>query len=229
MTRTTNARVAGGAFLLYIAVGITGMVLARKASAGETVAAKLASMAQHVSTYRASILAELLACVCALTLAVTLWAITRDVDPDLAMMILVARGAEGIVGAAALPRSVGKLWLATSPPDPASRDAIGAMLFTLPTWTAEVCATAFAIGSTIFTYLLLRGRMVPVGLAWLGLAASVLLGIALPLVLVGMLEGTITQLIWIPMAVFEIWLAIYFLIKGVRTPRTVSSGVAGRG
>jgi Domain of unknown function (DUF4386) len=214
--------VAAVAFLLYIAAGIAGMILARKASAGETVTAKLASIAQHVSMYRASILAELVACLCALVLAVTLWAITRDADPGLAMMVLVARATEGIVGAAALPRSMAKLWLATSPPDPASRDAIAATLFTLPSRTAQVCATFFAIGSAIFAWLLLRGRMVPAGLAWLGLAASILLVIVLPFELIGILEGTIAQVIWAPMAVFEIWLAVYMLIKGVRAPRVAS-------
>jgi hypothetical protein len=33
MTRTTNARLAGGTFLLYIAVGITQMALSRDVSA----------------------------------------------------------------------------------------------------------------------------------------------------------------------------------------------------
>jgi len=222
MTRTTSARVAGFAFLLYIAAGIAGMILGGKAAAGEGLTAKLASIAQHVSMFRASILAELVACLCALVLAVTLWAITRDVDPDLAMMVLVARATEGIAGAAALPKSVEKLWLATSPPDPAAAGAIGAMLFTLPGRTAQVCATLFAIGSTIFCYLLLRGRLVPAGLAWLGLAASVLLVIVLPLELIGVLDGMVTQLVWIPMAAFEIPLGIYMLVKGGRPPRVAA-------
>jgi hypothetical protein len=58
--------------------------------------------------------------------------------------------------------------------------------------------------------------MVPVGLAWLGLSASILLIVGLPLRLVGFLERPIAQLIWIPMALFEIPLSVWFMVKGVR-------------
>ena len=38
MTRTTNARIAGVTFLVYIAAGITSMVLYARATEGEGVA-----------------------------------------------------------------------------------------------------------------------------------------------------------------------------------------------
>ena len=46
MTRTTNARVAGFTLLFYIATGLSALVLAGRATAGEGVAAKLASIAK---------------------------------------------------------------------------------------------------------------------------------------------------------------------------------------
>ena len=52
MTSRTNARVAGFTFLFYIAAGVTGLILGGKAAAGEGVAAKLASIAQHVPLMR---------------------------------------------------------------------------------------------------------------------------------------------------------------------------------
>ena len=52
MTRTTNARIAGFTFLVYIAAGITSMVLFTRASRGEAVAAQLASIAQHATDLR---------------------------------------------------------------------------------------------------------------------------------------------------------------------------------
>jgi hypothetical protein len=45
MTRSTSARLAGSLFLLYIAAGITDMVLFSRASGGEGTAARLASIA----------------------------------------------------------------------------------------------------------------------------------------------------------------------------------------
>jgi hypothetical protein len=217
MTRTTNARVAGFAFLLYIATGLSALVLEGRATAGEGVAAKLESIAKDPAALRLAALLVLAGCVCALVLAVTLYSITRDVEPDLALAVLVFRTAEGVVGAVlALPPTLGQLWLATSPPDPAAASVIGAMLFTLPSRSATLTATFFAVGSLAFTWLLLRGRMVPAWLAWLGFVASILLVIGLPLTLVGALRGPVTQLIWIPMAAFEIPLGFWLLFKGVR-------------
>jgi hypothetical protein len=56
--------------------------------------------------------------------------------------------------------------------------------------------------------------MIPVPLGWLGVVASVLLVVALPLELAGVLRGAVTQLIWLPMAAFEIPLGFWWLIKG---------------
>ena len=77
-------------------------------------------------------------------------------------------------------------------------------------------AIFFAVGSLIFSYLLLRGRMVPVSIAWLGVFASGLLVVALPLQLAGFSTGPLTGYYqWLPALVFQIVLALWLLIKGV--------------
>ena len=222
MTRRTNARVAGFTFLFYIAVALTGMVLSNRASSGEGTAAKLAGIAQHVSEVRVAIVLELLGCFSALVLAVTLYAITRDQDPDLAMLAMTCRVAEGVIGAVSLPRMLGRLWLATAAgpdaPDPAAANALGAVLLKVPSWNTTLGATFFAVGSTLFAYLLLRGRMVPVALAGLGLLASILVVVVLPLQLVGVAHGPITDVIWFPMLAFEVLLALWLIFKGAAMP-----------
>ena len=100
-------------------------------------------------------------------------------------------------------------------PDVATADALGAFLF-MP--GAQSGATFFAVGSTIFCYLLLRGRMIPVPLAWLGVLASVLLCVVLPLQLAGWARGLSFWTTWMPMLVFELTVALWLLIKGVATP-----------
>jgi hypothetical protein len=62
--------------------------------------------------------------------------------------------------------------------------------------------------------------MVPAGLAWLGVLASVLLALALPLQLVGIARGSLVQMLWIPMAAFEVPLALWLLVKGAALPRS---------
>lgn len=146
MTRRTNARIAGFTFLLYIAAGITGLVLSGRATRGDDIAARLASVAQHQTELRVVVMLDLLTAFCALVLGVTL-----------------------------------------------------------------------------FSWLLLRGRMVPAALARLGVFASALLVVVLPLQLAGLLGGidwfgVVTWLVWLPALVFELWLAAWLLVKGVAAP-----------
>jgi uncharacterized protein DUF4386 len=89
----------------------------------------------------------------------------------------------------------------------------------MPGASVPIGSIFFAAGSTIFSWLLLRGRMVPVSIAWLGVFASALLAVALPLQLAGFPTGPLsgyTQ--WLPALVFQVALALWLLIKGVATP-----------
>ncbi len=164
MTRTANARLAGFTFLFYIVAGITSLALADRAHVRDVL-----SVFTSLS---------------ALVLGVTLYAITRDEDPDLALLALTCRVIEAIPGG------------------------------------EGVSATFFAVGSTLFAWLLLRGRMIPVALAWLGVVASVQLVVTLLVQRAGLLAGnnwssSVTWLLWLPMLVFELALAAWLLIKGV--------------
>jgi len=221
MTRTTNARVAGFTFLLYIALGIGAMVLLGSAGNAEGIAAQLAGYAQHASAVRAAAVLNLLTGFAALVLAVTLYAITRDQDPDVAMLALTCRVTEGVVGGLSIQRSLGLLWLATaagaSAADTEATRTLGEFLVG-QRWSMPIGATFFAVGSTLFSWLLLRGRMIPVALAWLGVLSSVLLAVGLPLQLAGVVPGSVIQFLWLPMAAFEIPLALWLLIKGAATP-----------
>jgi hypothetical protein len=225
MTRRSNASIAGVTFLAYITLGITNMVLFGRATGGEGVGARLASIAQHQSDARIAILLDLLCCFCALVLAVTLYAITREQDSDLAMLGLTCRVGEGLIAAAGIPRTLALIWLATATgagaPDAAGASALGAYLLH---GGPALSATFFAVGSTLFAYLLLRGRMIPVLLAWVGVLASVLLVVCLPLQLAGLLGGPILTFMWLPMLAFEVPLALWLLIRGVAVP--ARTGVA---
>jgi Domain of unknown function (DUF4386) len=164
VTRTTNARLAGFTFLVYIAAGISSLALAGRPSV----------------TGVLSIVTSL----CALVLGVTLYALTRDQDRDLALLALLCRVVESVPGHG------------------------GGAIF-------------FAVGSTIFCWLLLRGRMIPTALAWLGVVASGLMVILLLLQRAGVSTGasnwssSITWLVWLPLLVFELVLATWLIVKGV--------------
>ena len=133
----------------------------------------------------------------AVVLALTLYVVTRTEGPPVAALGMVFRLAEGLLGAVV---------------------AMAGITLSQPTLVA---ATLFAIGSTFFCWLLLRGRMLPRVLAWLGVVASLLLIVGLPLQLSGALRGTIAQLMWLPMLAFEVPGGLWLLVNGVPHARAV--------
>jgi hypothetical protein len=175
MTYTTNARLAGFTFLFYIVAGIASMVLFSQATGGQEIAAKLASIAHHMLQLRLTIVLGLLQAVCAMVLAVTLYAITRNQDSDLAILAMIFRVGEGLLGAISTRATLELPWLGTSAgpraPDAVTVRALGTYLLDRPGW--NMAAIVFAMGSTLFSYLFLRGRTIPVPLAWIGVIASV--------------------------------------------------------
>jgi hypothetical protein len=127
----------------------------------------------------------------AVILALTLFVVTRVEQPVWAALGMIFRLAEGAIGS--------------------TLDLSGITL-SQPTL---VGATLFAIGSTFFCWLLLRGHMLPRALAWIGVIASVILVIGLPLQLGGLLGAPLTMLMWMPMLAFELPSGLWLLIKGV--------------
>jgi len=228
MTRTTTARVAGFTFLFYIVVGITSLVLSGRAIRGDAIAAKLASVAQHTTEVRVLAALYLLTAFSAVVLRVTLYAFTREQDRDLAMVALTCRVVEGINNAQAVPGTLALLWLATTSRanalDAGATQALGAYLLR----GDGISAIFFAVASTLFSWLLLRGRIIPIPLAWLGVLASALVVVILSLQLLGLFvtagswSSTVTWLMWFPLLVFEVTLALWLLIKGVATPAPMS-------
>jgi len=225
MTRTTNARVAGFTYLFYAAIGICSELLMNRARGVDGDSAKLARIGEYATDVRMTILLTLLECFSALVLAVALYGITRDVDQELAMLAMACRVAEGVLGSLRIPDYSGLLWLAkagvgTGAPDIPTTNALRAFLL-MPGPSVPIGAIFFAVGSTIFSYLLLRGRMVPVSIAWMGVFASGLLAVGLPLQLAGFFTGPLTGYYqWLPALVFQTVLALWLLIKGVATPAT---------
>jgi hypothetical protein len=229
MTRQTNARIAGFMFLFYIATGITAIFVMNPITSADGTAARLASIAAHAMRARIDIILLLVMLIDALVLATALFAITRDVDPDLAVLALCFRVAEGVLGGLGLVAEMGLLWIATSAGgaalDPASANALATLLAKVTTWTPNIGGFAFSLGSALFAYLFLRGRTIPVWLAWLGVVGSVLIAVGLPLQLAGFLRGPAALIMWAPIAVFEIVLGFWLLIRGVATPATLTTYV----
>lgn len=222
MTRRGNSRLAGVAFLLYILTGMASMyIMTRFTPATDGAGAAVTALTNQEMPRRANAALTLLQAAYAVILAVTLYALTRDEDREIAMLGLCSRLTEGLIGAVSAVSGLALVQLAN-----ASKTATGAdasFLYGVESLVREagsasvlVAATCFAIGSTLFSYLFLRARTIPMSLAWVGVIASVLLVIALPLRMLGIADGGMT--VWMPMLVFEVWFALWLIFKGVAPP-----------
>ena len=210
-------------FLFYIATGIAGAAFFAQATSGDTPAAKLASIASHAPQMRLSVVFTLITIFNAIILGVALYALTRDEDPDLALLALACRIGEGVINAIPTIAMLILFSLATggattAASDVAATNVVGSLLLKVQGASVTVGATVFAVGSTLFSYLFLRARSIPVWLAWLGVLASILLIVMLPLEGLRLIQGPLAELMWLPALVFEVTLALWLLIKGVKLP-----------
>lgn len=211
------ARIAGSMFLFYIAIGIASMAMFNEATGGEA-GTKLASLAEHAALVRMTALFGILTFFIAVALAVSLYLLTRDQDQNLALIALCCRSGEGMINVFSAISTLGLLSVATastkaSASDSAAVNALGALLMQQDGSMTLFSSILFAVGSTLYALLFLRARTIPIPLAWLGVIASVLLVIAIPLQIAGSIKGN--WFIWMPMLVFEVALAFWLLIKGV--------------
>ncbi len=230
MTMRANARLAGAMFLAYIATGLFQMAVfsdLTSMSAGASEA--LARLAAHPAAARTNALLTLLTGFEAIALGAALYALTRSVDADIARIAFACRVAEGVVNATSAGHAMTTLSaamaaVASSGADKGVATAIGAQLLR-GSGTFIVSALSFSVGSTLFAWLFLRARTIPHWLARLGVFASLLLVVALPLQSFGIGQGTAGVLIWMPMLVFEVALALLLLFRGVSAPeqRSVSA------
>jgi len=216
MTSRSQARLAGIAFLVYIAAGLTAMAVVGRVTAGAAGAADtLARYAAHPLAIRTGVLLALVEAFCALALGASLYALTRDEDREVALLAMLCRACEGAINAMGAIHELGLLRIATAAGGAGLSDPVAsALLEGQP--GATVSATCFAVGSLLFAWLFLRARSVPVWLAWLGVIASALLVVLLPLQLLGQVRGVAAMLMWMPMLVFELTLAGWLIVKGVR-------------
>lgn len=168
MTLTSHQRLAGFAFILYFFAGVSTM-LAPAESRG------FFNIFESFS---------------ALVLGWTLYAITREVDADLALLAMMCRVIEAVPGR-------GEIY--------------------------------FAVGSTIFCWLLLRGQMINVALAWFGTATSAMLIVLLlgqaVLGITTNWSSPVTWFVWLPVLIFEVTLAVLLLTKGVARPISRSAAL----
>ena len=220
MTQRVEARVAGWAYLSYIVFAMSSSMLFGKATAGGDVAQKLATLNHMMRIAQVTVLLDLLQMVCALVLAVTLYRLVKAVDPTLALLAMLFRVGEGLLGSLPQLSKLELMRLATSSAD-GSVNASGSlslgneMLHRPDEGFSEFC---FVMGGFLFAYLFLRGRLVPRWLAWTGVITIGVQLVFVPLHVAAMVSGSVVNWLWLPILLYEVPLGIRLIVKGTESP-----------
>lgn len=226
MTQRTDARLAGIAYLVYIVLTMTSVTVFGRVMAAGGVMQQLADLARMMPQARVTIVLDLLQVPCALVLAVTLYRLTKEVNPTLAILAMMFRVGEGLLGAASIRGKLELMWLARNLRDHASANgldaaSLGAYFLHEPdSHFAEFC---FVIGGFLFAYLLLRGRLIPSILAWIGVVTQGIQTVLVPLNIAGFIGGSAVDLFWLLILAYEIPVGIWLIVKGVRPYATMES------
>jgi len=220
-----TARVAGTLFVLATAASLMGSALESPVG---TEAGYLARGAANLDRASAGVLLELIAAGASVAIAISLFPVLRRWGPGLAVGSVVFRAIEGVmygVGAIGLVAILGvgqQLTIAASA-DRAALQAIGDAFLALREGAVLAGVFAFAVGASAYYAILFRSRLVPRWLSGWGIAAEVLVLAACVAALFSHNAITSYAIVMLPIAVQEMALAGWLLVRGF-DPRATEPG-----
>ncbi len=225
MTQRIEGRLAGYAYLAYIVFAMSASILSGKTNTGADTAHMLATLRSTISIAKITVLLDLLQIVCAITLAVTLYQLSRTVDATVALLAMAFRFGEGLAGFVPLLGKLELMKLATAS-NPYCANSTGCLaiageIFNRPDdLFGQFC---FVVGGFLFAYLLLAGHLIPRWMAWTGVTTIGLQLICVPLYVATILPGRIVNWLWFPILLYEIPLGVWLILRGVRDARGAPS------
>lgn len=214
-------RVAGFAFLFLIATILVSGVVGGGVRTTSGLSETLASVAENAARIRLGLVLTVVASITTLVLAAMLYAMVVRQDRNLAILALSCRAVEAGLYAVGMLATLALLSPSQHPPqDASSARALVDLMWDVPPMSTNIGSTFFAAGSTLYCYLLLKARVIPVPLAVIGVVGSLLILVGVP-VQTAFGNQTFTgpsAAIWIPIGVFEISTGGWLLFKGARVP-----------
>jgi uncharacterized protein DUF4386 len=219
-------RVAGFAFLFLIATDLGSLVLWRGVRTTNGISDTLISISENAARIRLGLVLSMVASITTLVLAAMLYAMVAHQDRNLAILALSCRAVEAGLYASGMLNTLALLSLSrSSSNDVSSVHVLGDLLRSVNSMSTNIGATFFAAGSTLYCYLLLKARSIPVPLATIGLVGSliILVGIPLQTALGRRTFAGASAVIWAPIAVFEVTTGVWLLVKGTRVSAPVST------
>ena len=221
------ATTAGILYIIGTVAGVLSKVVATAAVSGAH--DRLAAGAQHSGAVVTGALLVLLMGLSLAFIPVVLFPVLRRIDETLAIGYLVVRGAVETV--CYVMSALSMLLLLplgeAMSRGPGTASPAGIRLGTLLVDTVDIgalTAIVFCLGGVLFYLLLYRSRIVPRWIASWGLAATPFYAIAFVLPMYGVIgtDSAAQSVLYLPLAVQEMVLAVWMIARGFR-PSVVSS------
>ena len=223
------ARLAG---LLYLAIIVTSILSLFLVEARLVVDGDWATTTQRIAgnqtLFRAGLVYELVMFASVIALAWALFVLLRGLDRNRALLGLLWRMAEAVVGAVTVLLGVLVVLLVGSQDaraafEPGQLHALVQVLLTARAIGFDVAVFFLSLGTIVFCQLLYRSRYVPRMLAGLGIVAFVIMLVGTAVGLLLPQHRDLTMVAWAPGIVFEAAIGVWLLLKGIRTaPVTVA-------
>ena len=222
----TAARVAGLFYLLMMFTGLIGELYFRSPRIVPDDAVQTAkNIAAAETFFRLGIVAGLVTAIGDVVLLWALYIILRPVNKNLALLAVFWRLVEcAMFGVVALNEFAALRFLSDASYlrafNTQQLQAQSRLFLTFHQPGAQIAIIFFAFGSTLFAYLWLKSRYIPRVLSVIGIVASLAVGtVTLIVLVVPSFESAVAPAYWIPIALFELTLGFWLLIRGIRVPQ----------
>jgi hypothetical protein len=132
---------------------------------------------------------------------------------------MICRVGEGLLASLPILSKLEILRLATLT-DSAKALSFGASIFAVAeeVWQrpdASFSEFLFVSDGFTFSFLFLKGRLIPLWLAWVGVITIGAQAVCVPLHVAGYLTGSVVEALWMAIMFYEVPLGVYLIWKGV--------------
>lgn len=224
----TNARTAGILFIIAIVAPIASFPFTQYINDADY----LVTVAHNSSMVIAGGLLEMVMAIAVVGIAVCLYPVLKKYNESLALGAVSFRLIEGILGMVAIVSllslvSLGRDYLAGGQANDLLFTSLGALMLDVRHWAGVLGPIAFILAALMYYYIFFKARFVPRWLSVWGLAGVPLWLTGELLILFGTTDSfsTLVVLLDLPIALNELTLAVWLIVKGFNTPAGASLSV----
>lgn len=225
-TQRAYARFAGLMFLIVLGTSVAGLVLSSVIAGGGTPDERAQRIIAAEAPYRLALVLALFGSLSTVLLATGLYVTVKPVDTSIAVIGLLFRAGESVIGAVGIVIAFAALEtrLVIGTGSALNMDQLGALAGLISSApSAEIAAIFFSLGSTVFFYLLLKGSLIPKVLSAWGIFASVVYAALWVARLLAPETAGLAVVGSVPILLAELSTGGWLLLRGI-APRTVQEG-----